>query len=176
MKNDRKMSRLKTLATSALCAIAASNSSNAAAEAGTCFAGVTIEPSFVAFTTTKNSNLGAWYKQTFGLETVKEFAFPDGSITGALMRRGEFVVEFFHRDDALVGAKIETEAKPEQWAGVMKFGIFTDADLPKLKSCLTAQGVEATRIFKDDNLGIDLLMVKDPENNMIEVIQRHADQ
>jgi hypothetical protein len=63
--------------------------------------GVKIEPNFIAFTAKKGSKLVDWYKRTFGLETLKDFAFPDGSVTGTLMRKDEFAVEVFYRDDAV---------------------------------------------------------------------------
>ena len=40
-----------------------------------CVDKISIEPSFIAFTTKKDSNLGEWYKNTFGLKIVKEFDF-----------------------------------------------------------------------------------------------------
>jgi hypothetical protein len=54
----------------------------------------------------------------------------------------------------------------------MKFGIYTNADLPTLKKCLLNKGVNAGRIFSDEKLGIDLLQIVDPEGNIIEVISR----
>ena len=60
----------------------------------------------------------------------------------------------------------------EQWQGVNKVGIFTNANLPALKSCLNKIGVEATRIWQDKNLGIDLLQVIDPDGNVLEIISR----
>jgi hypothetical protein len=146
-------------------------SNSAFAHTGNCFDNIKIEPSFIGFTEPKKSNLGEWYKNTFGLTTVKEFAFPDGSVTGILMNKGEFIVEVFHRDDALKAANI-VELNKHQVTGVMKFGLFTDADLPKLKQCLTKSGVNATRIWKDKNLHIDMLQVTDPSGNVIEVITR----
>lgn len=140
----------------------------------TCFKDVSIEPGFAAFTTTKTSKLADWYKSVFAMEVVKEFSFPDGSITGTLLRRGEFVAEVFRRDDALVPVNVSAGSKSEQWAGVMKVGIYTNADLTSLKTCLQEKGVQAGRIFKDPLLKVDLLLVKDPEDNMIEVITRHS--
>jgi len=146
-------------------------SNYAAANTNNCFESVNIEPSFIGFTETKNSNLGEWYKNTFGLTVVKEFTFPDGSVTGVLMNKGEFIVEVFHRDDALKATDV-VELNKHQVTGVMKFGLFTDANLPQLKQCLTKSGVNATRIWKDKNLHVDMLQVTDPSGNVIEVIAR----
>jgi hypothetical protein len=146
-------------------------SSGAAAQAANCFDNIKIEPNFIGFTEPKKSNLGHWYKNTFGLTTVKEFAFPDGSVTGILMNKDEFIVEVFHRDDALKATDV-IELNKHQVTGVMKFGLFTNADLPKLKQCLTQSGVNATRIWKDINLHVDMLQVTDPSGNVIEVITR----
>ena len=143
------------------------------ARAASCFADVQLEPGFVALTTGKHSELAAWYRQIFGLEIAKEFAFPDGKVTGVLMRKDEFVVEVFNRDDALEGATLVPAVKGEQWTGLMKFGVYSNADLLSLRQCLRGQGVEATRIFKDTNLNVDLLLVTDPEGNFIEIISRH---
>ena len=141
-------------------------------ELNNCLSNVELEPSFIAFTTHKNSELGEWYKNTFGLEIVKEFAFPDGSATGVLMRKGEFVVEIFYRNDALKTSDFKPDSNAEQWSGFMKFGCYTNANLIDLKACLENKNINAGRIFRDDNLGIDLLQVIDPEGNTLEIISR----
>lgn len=141
-------------------------------ELNNCLSEITLEPSFIAFTTHKNSELGEWYKNTFGLEIVKEFAFPDGSITGILMRKGEFVVEIFYRNAALKKSDFKPGSDAEQWSGFMKFGFYIDANLIDLKACLIRKNINAGRIFIDDNLGVDLLQVIDPEGNVLEIISR----
>lgn len=140
-----------------------------------CFYQVKIEPAFIAFTASKNSQLGAWYKKTFDLETVKEFAFPDGSVTGILMRKEEFIVEVFYRDEVHEKIDYAPKSKTEQWTGVMKSGFYVNADLIQLKQCLLEQGVQATRIWQDKKLGIDLLQVIDPNKNVLEIIQRRVE-
>lgn len=142
------------------------------AQDSTCFNNVIIEPGFIAFTTKKESELAYWYQTTFGLNVVKEFTFPDGTVHGVLMHKKEFVVEVFNREDALEANDYVQNAKPEQWRGIMKFGIYTNANLSKLKQCLNNQGVNAGRIFKDKKLNIELLQVIDPEQNMLEIISR----
>lgn len=135
------------------------------ASAQNCFADVKLEPAFIAYTSKKESGLGAWYQKVFGLEIVKEFSFPDGSVTGVLMRKDEFVVEVFYHDSA---KSIQVE-HPE---GVKKWGVFSNANLSVLKQCLTTSGVKAGRIWKDKNLGIDMLQVIDQRNNVLEIIAR----
>ncbi len=137
-----------------------------------CLSEISLEPSFIAFTTHKNSELGDWYKTTFGLEIIKEFAFPDGSATGVLMKKDEFVVEVFYRNDALKKNDLKPDSNPEQWSGFMKFGFYTNANLIALKACLKRKNINAGRIFRDDNLGVDLLQVTDPEGNVLEIISR----
>jgi len=146
-------------------------SNSAMAHSDNCFDNVNIEASFIGFTEPKSSKLGEWYKNTFGLATAKEFSFPDGSVTGILMNKGEFIVEVFYRDDAIKATDIPALDK-HHVTGVMKFGLFTNADLPKLKQCLTNKGINATRIWKDKNLHVDMLQVTDPSNNVIEIIAR----
>lgn len=141
-------------------------------EINNCISEILLEPSFIAFTTHKNSELGEWYKNTFGLEIVKEFAFPDGNITGVLMRKGAFVVEIFYRNDALKKSDLMPDSNVKQWSGFMKFGFYTDANLIDLKACLIRKNINAGRIFRDDNLGVDLLQVIDPEGNVLEIISR----
>ena len=142
-------------------------------ELNNCLDKVNLEPSFIAFTTHNNSELGSWYKNTFGLEIVKEFSFPDGSATGILMKKGEFVIEIFYRNDALKKSKLKLGSNSEQWSGFMKIGFYTDANLVTLKTCLKNKNINVGRIFKDDNLGVDLLQVIDPEGNILEIISRH---
>ena len=137
-----------------------------------CFKDIDIEPSFIAFSTTKGSDLGNWYQNLFNLETVKEFAFPDGSITGKLMRKKEFVVELFFREKIYDTKKKIPKSTKEEWNGIMKFGIYTTANLRSLKKCLKEKNINARRIFNDKDLKIDLLHVKDPEANSFEIISR----
>ena len=85
------------------------------------------------------------------------------------------MVEIFNRNDALDGNDYMPDALPEQWLGVTKYGVYTNADLPILKQCLEEQGVKAGRIFNDEKLGIDLLQVVDPELNVIEIISRSSE-
>lgn len=142
------------------------------AQSSTCFSTIAIEPGFIAFSTDKESKLADWYQTTFGLNVVKKFSFPDGSVTGVLMNRGEFVVEVFNRDTLSEQQGLAKETTREQSRGVMKFGIYTDANLLSLKHCLNNLGVKAGRIFNDKNLKIDLLQLIDPEQNVLEIISR----
>jgi len=167
--NNKKYFINITLASLLSCLGLISNS--ALAHSNNCFEKVNIEAGFIGFTEPKNSKLGEWYKNTFDLTTAKEFTFPDGSVTGVLMNKDEFIVEVFYRDDAKKATDIAALDK-HHVTGVMKFGLFTDADLPKLKQCLTNKGVNATRIWKDKNLHVDMLQVTDPSDNVIEIITR----
>ena len=142
-------------------------SQNKAYANNNCFENIELAPSFIAFKTHRKSTLGQWYQQTFGLTVAKSFQFPDGSAHGVLMNKKDFIVEVFYRDDI----KKSNDSLSIQ-KGVMKFGIFTNANLVTLKACLLKSGVKAGRIFKDENLNINLLSVKDPENNSIEIIAR----
>jgi len=54
----------------------------------------------------------------------------------------------------------------------LKFEFYTDADLIDLKMCLGNKTINAGRIFRDNNLGIDLLYVIDPKGNSLEIISR----
>jgi hypothetical protein len=137
-----------------------------------CFKDIDIEPSFIAFSTAKGSDLGNWYQEVFNLETVKEFAFPDGSITGKLMQKKEFVVELFFREKIYDTKNKVPKSTKEEWNGIMKFGVYTNANLRSLKKCLNDKNINAGRIFNDKNLSIDLLHVKDPEGNSFEIISR----
>lgn len=138
-----------------------------------CFDDMVIEPAFIAFTAKAGSNLGTWYQDVFGLDIAKTFGSEDGAIKGVLMRREEFVVELFFRKDAIHPLEEMPLTHPAQWQGIKKFGIYTDANLTELKTCLLQNDIDAGRIFNDEILGIDLLLVTDPENNSIEIIRRH---
>jgi hypothetical protein len=142
------------------------------ARPGACFDSVKIEPGFIAFNSNMDSELDDWYQRLFGMEIVKEFSFPDGAATGVLMRRGEFIIEVFYRADLLQPSGDVYKPDPAQRVGVMKVGVFTDANLLDLQQCLKEQGLNAGRIFGDEKLGIDLLQITDPEQNTLEIISR----
>lgn len=142
-----------------------------------CFDNIEVEANFLAFTTEKNSNLANWYQRLFSLSTVKEFAFPYGKTTGVLMHKDDFIVEVFFKQDLLIAeqqvAHVTSELSTrEAWRGINKVGIFTNAYLPTLKKCLVNAGINATRIWHDKNLAIDLLQVIDPDGNVFELITR----
>ena len=78
---------MQSLLLSVLSVCLALISTNLYAQSRSCFDAVILEPSFIAFTTKKHSKLAAWYERVFGLETAKEFSFPDGVVTGVLMHK-----------------------------------------------------------------------------------------
>lgn len=143
-------------------------------EAVQCFDNVQLEASLIAFTAAKGSSLANWYQRVFKLNTVKEFAFPDGKTTGILMHKDDFIIEVFFKEELLVAKEQVPQSLAEQWQGVNKVGIFTNADLPALKKCLNQSGVKAGRIWQDKNLAVDLLQVIDPDGNVLEIINRRT--
>jgi len=155
--------------------LAAANTVNDnAIETEKCFANIELEASLIAFTAGKGSSLANWYQQVFDLKTVKEFAFPDGKTTGVLMHKNDFIIEVFFKEELLVAKEQVPQSSADQWQGVNKVGIFSNADLPQLKQCLNTIGVNATRIWQDKNLGIDLLQVIDPDGNVLEIVSRRS--
>ncbi|SFC67644.1 VOC family protein [Pseudoalteromonas denitrificans] len=168
MKNKSKILNV-TFSVQTLIFLISIISSSSIAQANSCFERKNLEPSFIAINSYKGSNLGKWYQDVFNLKTVKEFAFEGGSATGVLMHNDEFIVEVFFYKNGDVNKQ-----KPQTKSGIKKFGMFTNIDLQKLKTCLNAKGVKATRIYNDKNLNIDLLQVIDPSNNVFEIIKRHA--
>ncbi|MFT7288718.1 MAG: hypothetical protein ACI87W_002841 [Halieaceae bacterium] len=68
----------------------------------------------------KNSQLASCYKRIFGLQAVKEFFVPDGTVTGILMCKEESVLEVFNRNDALERDDYAPAALSGQWAGSAK--------------------------------------------------------
>ena len=145
---------------------------NAQSKNENCFKNVKLESGFVAFSSSQKSNIANWYQKVFDLEIVKEFTFPDGTITGKLMKKDEFAIEVFNRKKIFKRKDYKPISKSEEWKGIMKFGIYTNANLPSLKKCLKNNNINAGRIFKDINLGINLLLIRDPEGNLIEIISR----
>jgi hypothetical protein len=139
----------------------------------TCLGEVKLPSGFFALTSDYESTLGNWYAQLFNLEVAKEFQLPDGQTRGVLMRRGDFVVEIFYQKGAVDRSLIQSSSQVAHWKGFQKVGIFVDSNVHQLKECLLEEGVSAGRIFRDDSLNIDLLLVRDPEENIIEIIQRH---
>jgi len=148
-------------------------SENVKAHSDSCFNDTVLEPSFIAFSTDKTSSLANWYKKTFDLKIVKEFTAPYGRFSGVLMKNREFVVEVFQHQNVLDRTDMAPKKPLTGWRGFMKFGVYTNADLKVLKSCLVDKGVKAGRIYNDENLKLDLLHVYDPEGNSLEIMSRH---
>jgi hypothetical protein len=130
-----------------------------------CFTNINLSDNFIAIETTFDSNLADWYQDLFQLETVKKITFPNGNTKMALMKKNNFIVEIFNKK---LITSLETKNSNDK--GYMKFGIFSNANLADLKTCLIQNNIKATRIYKDDNLKLDLLSVKDPEGNYFEII------
>lgn len=133
-----------------------------------CFDDLKFESGFIAITTHDKSELAQWYKETFGMNSIKEFTSKDGSSSGIILRRDQFVVEIIKSKEI----RESKEQSPEVRRGLLKFGVYVNADLASLSECLLKEGVNAGRIFNDEELGEELLLVKDPEGNMIELISR----
>lgn len=131
-----------------------------------------IESGFIAITTHENSDLAEWYQNSFGMEQVKYFESADGNSRGVILRKDKFVVEIIFRRDLVKRKAVRPQVKNEEWDGLLKFGVYTDANLLELKDCLLRNGINAGRIFKDKELKEDLLLVRDPEGNMMELISR----
>ena len=146
--------------------------SGSAKAKGNCFDDINIEPGFVALTSSRESNLADWYKDLFNLEVVKTFGSGEQATTGVLMKKGEFALEVFNKKYPVIPEQLKPKIHRSNWNGISKVGVYTSANLDKLKSCLVADGVKATRIFDDTNLNIKLLLVIDPENNYLEIITR----
>jgi len=72
------------------------------------------------------------------------------------MNKGGFIIEVFYRSDAMKVTDLEA-MKEHHITGVMKFGIFINSNLDKLKQCLVETSIKAKRIWKDKNLHIDML-------------------
>ncbi|MGJ8563922.1 MAG: VOC family protein [Alphaproteobacteria bacterium] len=138
-----------------------------------CLSGIELPSMFIALTSNFESELGSWYSQLFDLEVVKEFQSPDGDMRGTLMRRGNFVVEIFYQKKLNDRNSFVQNSQPSQWKGYRKTGVYVDANIRQLKDCFLENGISAGRIFRDDNLNIDLLLVRDPEDNIIEMIEKH---
>lgn len=130
-----------------------------------CFNDIKLSANFIAIETSFDSGLADWYQELFQLETVKKITFPDGNTKMALMKKNNFIVEVFNKKSI---TSLETKSQNNQ--GYLKFGVFSDANLANLKKCLVQNNIKATRIYKDDNLKLDLLSVKDPEGNYFEII------
>lgn len=139
-----------------------------------CFNDIKIEPGFVALTSSRESNLANWYKDLFNLEVVKTFGSGEQSTTGVLMKKGEFALEVFNKKHPVIPEQLKPKTPRSNWNGISKVGVYTNANLEELKSCLVNDGVKATRIFDDSNLNIKLLLVIDPENNYLEIISRKS--
>ena len=130
-----------------------------------CFADIHLSDNFIAIQTSFDSKLSDWYQELFQLEAVKKITFPDGKTKMSLMKKNNFIVEVFNKKSIK-----SLEAKKSSDKGYLKFGIFSNANLEDLKKCLVQKNIHATRIFKDENLKLDLLSIKDPEGNYFEVI------
>ncbi|TBW27387.1 VOC family protein [Gramella sp. KN1008] len=133
-----------------------------------CFNELKFESGFIAITTHYNSELAKWYEESFGMNSIKEFTSKDGRSFGIILRRDQFVVEIIHAKELKENQGPSSEVR----SGLLKFGVYVNADLFSLKDCLLKEGVKAGRIFRDEELGEELLLVRDPEGNMIEIISR----
>lgn len=134
-----------------------------------CFADLDMESGFIAINTHSNSDLADWYRENLGMRIVKEFDSHDQQLKGIILKKDNFVVEILFRKELSAS---ENSVERSKNAGLMKYGVFINKDLETLKNCLLAKNIKAGRIFRDEELGVDLLLLKDPEGNIFELIQR----
>ncbi len=117
---------------------------------------------FIAVEVTDIVAAEIWYQRTFDVEQVNSFSRP--AFEQRILRGPDVIVELVQR----IPARPPTDEGSEN----MKAGFVID-DLDARVARWTGQGVRFLgRRIHDDALGLDTLLILDPDGNMIQVFGR----
>jgi predicted enzyme related to lactoylglutathione lyase len=118
---------------------------------------------FVAVETTDMERAQAWYAGVFEAELVNSFSQP--TYEQRILRGGDLIIELVQRIPA------REPATPDR-TGLMKSGVVVD-DFDARFARWQAEGVTMLgRRIHDDALGLDTILLSDPDGNMIQVFGR----
>ena len=121
-----------------------------------------VGPVFFALQVRDLDAMAAWYGEVFALQEVNRLRAEDGRYSIRILAGGGMSVELIHEPRA-VGA-------PDRRFGVFKVGLHL-SDLSRLRTRLSAAGVEADAPFVDRALGMRTFVFRDPEGNRIQAFQ-----
>ncbi|MUP46600.1 hypothetical protein E0K83_12725 [Gramella sp. BOM4] len=126
---------------------------------------------FIAINTDGFNDLERWYAAVLGFDRVKRFKSKDRLSSGVILKKDGFILEIITPNGQMQNNPIKKNEAAKS-KGILKFGIFTSTSLDELKTCLTKAGINSGRIFHDKELEIRLLLLEDPDGNMIEIINK----
>lgn len=133
-------------------------------------------PAFVALSVTDLDARAEWYGRTLGLEVVREFEAPNGSVRGRLLRVGDVVVELLESNDPIGRDPAYPEARDFRFLGLFKSGVFVKG-IEAFHGSLVSSGVTTDdRIGTDEVLGMRTFVFRDPDGNRLQAFERQGAQ
>lgn len=121
-----------------------------------------VDGSYYAVIVTDIETASAWYENTLGLEETSRLA-DEGRYVIVNLGRPGLAVELLQLEAA--------DTRPEGYVtGPFKIGMLV-ADLDALMASLPA-GTEPPRVIEDEKNGLLLVQIRDPDGNIVQVMQR----
>ncbi len=114
----------------------------------------------------------AWYGEMLGFKATKDAPMGDGGAKVRFIESGNARIELIYLPDSQPGP---IKAMPPAHAATRGFAQLTMEvpDLDAAKAALVAKGVEiGLDITSIPPLGIRILFMRDPEGNLVELVQR----
>ena len=127
--------------------------------------------------TVKDAQASAeWYRDRLGFEIFDRMSFVKQGVEIRFLKLRDFHLELVQRSDSFaVAERIAEDFQPSQVRGYFKLG-FRVADIDRLVDDLRQQGVVLFgEIFDDERFGARMVLIKDPDGNLIQLFEPKPD-
>ncbi len=114
----------------------------------------------------------AWYGEMLGFKVTKEVAMGTGGGKVRFLENGNERIELVYSPDSKPGTEHALPGSPGQTRGFVQLAMEVP-DLDAAKAALVAKGVQiGLNITPIPPLGIRIMVLRDPEGNPIELLQK----
>jgi len=131
-----------------------------------------VRPYSITFSVADLELTADWYIQKLGFRRVQEKNYPQFKTSLVFLELNGYRVELIK--DGNAKDKIKTRPTPPSHTSIMgqsQFCFLTE-NLNELKKELENKGIGIEWEFKNDELGVKFLFIRDPEGNLIQYLQK----
>jgi methylmalonyl-CoA/ethylmalonyl-CoA epimerase len=131
-----------------------------------------VKPYSITFSVTNIDLLTNWYVEKLGFKVVQKKSYPQFKTSLAFLELNGYRVELIKDDNAKDTVKLRPDPPAHTSIhGQSQFCLYTD-NLDGLEKELTARQIKIIWKFQNKELNVKFLFIRDPENNLIQFLQR----